>query len=88
MNWILPIVGIVASFFLLRYRERVGDMIGEAEWMKKVGGVYIVVAAFAVFLFFWCLAELTGTNEVLFGGIRKAIPGFAPLNPEVNMPIQ
>jgi hypothetical protein len=85
MDWILPIVGIVASFFLVRYREQVGNMIGEAEWMKKVGGVYMVVTLFSVFLFFWCLAELTGTNDVLFGGIRNAIPGFTPLKPEYDM---
>ncbi len=85
MEWILPILGIIASFALVRYRETVGDAIGEADWMRSVGGVYIVVVAFALFLFFWCISELTGTNEILFGFIRKTVPGFTPLKPEINM---
>ncbi|MFA6038775.1 MAG: hypothetical protein WCV62_04075 [Candidatus Peribacteraceae bacterium] len=76
MGIILPIVGIVGSFCLIKYREQVGDMIGEAQWMKNVGGVYILVIIIAVFIFFWSLAELTGTTDVLFGPLKYLIPGM------------
>ncbi|MEK7217989.1 MAG: hypothetical protein AAB728_00840 [Patescibacteria group bacterium] len=81
MGIIFPIIGIVASFFLLKYRERVGDMVGEGEWMKKIGGVYMVVIVVAVFLFFWSVAELTGTTDILFRPLTLLIPGYR--QPEV-----
>lgn len=85
MNFILPLIGIVASFFLLKYRERVGDMIGEAEWMRKVGGVYILIIIFSIFLFFWSLAELTGTTDILFRPLLFFIPGLHQATPEPEL---
>ncbi len=78
MGWILPILGIAGSVGLVYYRETIGNMIGEADWMRKVGGVYLVIVYIAVFIFFWSLAELTGTTDVLFGPIRNNIPGLNP----------
>ena len=75
MHIVLSLVGIVGSFFLIKEREKVGDMFGEAEWMRKVGGVYNVVVICALFIFFWSLAELTGTTDVLFGWVRNFFPG-------------
>ena len=69
------LLGMAASFLLLKYRQQVGDTIGEAEWMKKVGGVYMVIIIFAILLFFWCIAELTGTTNILFSSFRYLIPG-------------
>lgn len=80
MSWILPILGILASGALVYYREYVGDSIGEADWMRSIGGVYFVIVYIAVFLFFWSIASLTGTNDVLFGFIRNLVPGFTPLD--------
>lgn len=74
MKYILCTIGIIGSYYLLRYRERIGDMIGEAEWMKKIGGVYMVIIIFAIFLFFWCVAELTNTTDFLFGPILSILP--------------
>ncbi len=78
MGWILPLLGIAASVGLIYKREVIGDMIGEADWMRKIGGVYFLVVYIAVFIFFWSLAELTGTTDVLFGPIRNNIPGLKP----------
>ena len=78
MHFFLSLLGIVASFFLLKYRERVGDMIGEADWMRKVGGIYMIIIFVAIFIFFWSVAELTGTTGVLFGWVRYVIPGLRP----------
>lgn len=75
MQYFLGTIGIVASFFLIKYRERAGDMIGEAEWMRKIGGVYMVVTLFAVFLFFWSIAEMTNSTSLLFAPLKLLFPG-------------
>lgn len=75
MRTFLSLLGIVGSFFLLRYREAIGDMFGEAEWMRKIGGVYNVVVIISIVLFFWCLAELTGTTHILFSPLLWLVPG-------------
>ncbi len=76
MTYILYAIGLIGPFFLIKYRERVGDMIGEAEWMKKVGGVYSFLIILAFFVFFWTLAEITGTIDIIFGPIINIIPGL------------
>lgn len=74
--WFLQLLGIVASGFMIKYRERLGDMIGEAQWMHYVGGVYNFIIILAVFLFFWCVAALTGTQHVLFFPIYLFFSGL------------
>lgn len=75
MSVIFALLGMVGSFFMIKYREYIGDAIGEADWMSKVGGVYNVVVILAVFIFFWSLATLTGTTEILFSPLLWLIPG-------------
>jgi uncharacterized membrane protein YdfJ with MMPL/SSD domain len=74
--YLLIAAGLVGPFVLIRYRETVGDSLGEAEWMRKVGGVHNVVVIAALFIFFWTLAELTGTTGVLFAPLKFLAPGF------------
>jgi hypothetical protein len=74
MNYFLSILGILLSFVLLKKRETVGDMIGEGAWMRHVGGVYNVVLIVALIIFFWSIAELTNTTDILFSPIRYLIP--------------
>lgn len=75
MRYALSIMGIIASFFLVKYRERMGGIIGEAEWMRKVGGVYNVIVTAAIFIFFWSIAALTGTTDFFLKPITFLIPG-------------
>jgi len=77
MKYILSILTIVASFYLIRYRESVGDMFGEADWMRKVGGVHMIVVYVAAFFFFWALATITGTTNILFAPVLYLLPGVA-----------
>jgi hypothetical protein len=75
MGFILPILGMVGAFFMLKYREPIGNMMGDAEWMNKVGGVYNVVIFLALFVFFWSIAVLTGTTDILLRPLLWFLPG-------------
>ncbi|MBI3332209.1 hypothetical protein HYZ99_04635 [Candidatus Peregrinibacteria bacterium] len=75
MRIFLGLLGIALSLVLLKYRERIGNMIGEAEWMQKIGGIYNVIILIALIIFFWSLAELTGTTNIFFAPLRMIIPG-------------
>lgn len=69
MSIIIGLIGIAFSVVLVAKREAVGDMIGEAEWMQKAGGVYNVVIIIAFVCFLWSLAYMTGTLGFLFAPI-------------------
>lgn len=71
---------------MLKYRERLGDFMGEADWMKYVGGVYNFVIILAIFIFFWSLATLTGTTDILFTPFLYLLPGG--INPGSQVPVQ
>lgn len=75
MRYLIAIFGMVCSLYLLKYREKVGDIIGEAEWMNKVGGVYNLVIILSLFLFFWSIAILTGTQDILLKPLIMLLPG-------------
>lgn len=75
MHYVLSLLGIIASFFMLKYRERIGEVIGEASWMDKIGGVYNFIVLLALFVFFWSLASLTGTTGFFFSPLRLLLPG-------------
>ena len=81
MHYFFGLLGILVSAFMLKYRERVGDFVGEADWMNKLGGVYNVIIIFSIFLFLWSVATLTDTTQFLFAPLRWLIPGLAPPPP-------
>lgn len=76
MHIFLSVLGILLALALLKYRESVGNMIGEADWMQKVGGVYNVIIILSLIIFFWSIAELTGTTDIFFAPIKWMIPGM------------
>jgi hypothetical protein len=75
LRYILIFTGMFGSFFMIYYRQKVGDMFGEADWMRKVGGIYNVIVFIAIFVFFWSIAELTGTTSLLFRPFLMLFPG-------------
>ncbi len=74
---ILSLIGIYFSYLLVRYRQKAGDFLGEAEWMNAVGGVYNFIVILAAFLFFWSIAYLTNTTTLLLTPILWLIPRAA-----------
>ncbi len=73
---ILEICGMVAAGLMIKYREKIGDIIGDAEWMRYVGGVYNFIIILAIFLFFWSVASLTGTQQIFFAPIAWFFGGM------------
>lgn len=74
----LGLLGVVFSFFLLKYRERVGDIIGEPDWAVKIGGVYNLIIICGVIGFFWSVAYITGTEQILFAPLLWMFPHHGP----------
>lgn len=65
MRFIIGIIGIALSVYMVVKREMFGDMFGEPEWTQKVGGIYNVMVICALLVFFWSIAYMTGTISVL-----------------------
>ena len=61
----------------IRYRESIGDTLGEPAWAEKVGGIYNVLVIAGVFFCFWGIATMTGTTDILFGPLVRMLPGAA-----------
>lgn len=78
MKYLLSLLGIAFSIAIIKYREPIGDMFGEQDWMQKVGGVYNVIVLTGILIFFWCIAELTGTRDIFFAPLTFLIPGGTP----------
>ncbi len=74
MHIVLGLIGIACSVMLIVYRESVGDMLGEPLWAEKVGGIYNVVVIFAVLLFFWSIAYMTGTLDIFLSPLLRLFP--------------
>jgi hypothetical protein len=71
---ILGTIGIALSFLLIKYRESVGDSIGDPEWASKVGGIYNVIVLCGIFGFFWSVSYMTNTLDILFAPILWLLP--------------
>lgn len=76
MNVILGLIGIVFGCVLVKYREQVGNAVGEPAWALKVGGIYNVVIVLGILMAFWGLATMTGTTDVFLSPITSFLPGM------------
>lgn len=75
-TFILQVIGIICAFCMIKYREMIGDAIGEQTWMAYVGGVYNFIMIIAVFLFFWSVAGMTGTTGIFFAPLTWFFAGL------------
>jgi len=73
--WFLELLGMAAGALLIKYRERVGEMVGDADWMRYVGGVYNFIVLIGIFIFFWSIAALTGTQGIFLAPLVWFIGG-------------
>ena len=78
MSFFLGFLAIAFGCVIIKYREHVGDMVGDPEWAQKIGGIYNVLVIFGIFMCFWGLATITGTSDILFGPIAHLFSGSQP----------
>ena len=74
MQYFGGIIGIIFGILLIIYRERVGDFFGQPDWATKVGGIYNVIIFIGVLMFFWGLATMTNSTELLFAPLFAIFP--------------
>jgi len=76
------VLAIIASFFLLKYREKVVATTGKFAWCEKYlgdGGTYRFMVILAFLLFFWGIARVTGTDDIFLKPLGKIFfPGGRP----------
>ena len=75
INFLISLAGIILSVLMIKYRERVGDMFGEADWMQKVGGIYGIIFISAIAIFFFSIAKMTGTTDIFLSPLINLLPG-------------
>lgn len=66
MTFLIPVLGIAFAILIIKYREQIGDVFGDPDWMRPLGGVYFVIVYIAIFIIFWSIAYATGTTGILF----------------------
>ncbi len=65
-DYLFPIIGIIFAFALIKYREQIGDVFGDPDWLRAIGGVHYTIVYIAIFIIFWSISVLTGTTSILF----------------------
>ena len=75
MSIFLGLLGMLAGIAVIKYREAVGDLFGDAEWTKYVGGPYNMAIIVGILLFFFSLAKMTGTTDFFLNPLKFLIPG-------------
>lgn len=74
MRIILGIIGIIFASVLVKFREQVGEMLGEPEWAEKIGGIYNLVVLIAVAMYFWSISYMTNTQDIFFAPLMYILP--------------
>lgn len=76
LEWILSLAGLIAPYFMVRYREQIIEITGKFEWAERYlgqGGSYNAVILFALLLFFFSLLVITGNQSILVDWIHPAL---------------
>lgn len=76
LSWLLSFFGLIAPYFMVKYREQIIEMTGKFSWAERYlgnGGSYNVIVLFAIFLFFFSLLYITGYSHVLFSWITPYV---------------
>ncbi len=76
MSFILSLIGLIAPYFLVKYRDKIIEITGKFGWAEKYlgqGGSYTAVVLFAIFLFLFSLLYITGNEGILFSWITPYV---------------
>lgn len=72
MHIVMGFIGAVLSVLILIYRVKIREFIGQIGFAERAlgpGGTYTFLVLLGVALFFVSLMIMTGTLNVLFGGV-------------------
>ncbi|OGJ58172.1 hypothetical protein A2881_00170 [Candidatus Peribacteria bacterium RIFCSPHIGHO2_01_FULL_55_13] len=75
MNIVLGLLGMAAGIAIIKFREPIGDLFGEAAWTRYVGGPYNMAIIVGILLFFFSLAKMTGTTGFFLSPLKMVVPG-------------
>lgn len=72
MHFFYGLLGIILSFFIVKYREDIVEMIGKISWAEKyLGSTYNAIFLIGVFVFIISFLFFIGEEKILFGGFGK-----------------
>jgi uncharacterized membrane protein len=74
MSIFLGLLGMIAGIAMIKFREPIGDLFGEANWTKYVGGPYNMAILAGILIFFFSLAKMTGTMGFFLSPLRMLFP--------------
>lgn len=80
MKYIFAIMGLFLSFGIIKWREDLGNSMGNMTWMRYFGGPYVFMVLVGVIMFFWSLATITGTEDIFLAPIIFLVPGLSTDN--------
>jgi len=72
MQIIGGLIGAILSILLIIYRERIHRFIGNIDWAEQhlgAGGTFTLLLLIGVVSYFVSLTVMTGTLDMIFGGI-------------------
>lgn len=64
METIFSLLGIAFSYLIIKNRESLANIFGDAPWMRYVGGPFAFVVIIGILIFFWSITTLTGTDDI------------------------
>ncbi|MBU0767091.1 hypothetical protein KKF55_04940 [Patescibacteria group bacterium] len=73
---ILGFIGIALSLFMIKFRRMIGDTVGDALWMQRLGGVFTITIFAAIAIFFWSLLMIFDLENVFLKPILKPFGAF------------
>lgn len=66
MNIILGILGLIASYYMVKFRGQIGDMLGRVDFAEKfLGSTYNLVVLVAIGIAFVSLLFIFGMQDLL-----------------------
>lgn len=78
MQIIGGLIGVILSILLIIYRVPVKHFLGDIDWAEQYlgpGGTYTALLLAGIFGFFISLMVMTGTLDVILGGVSSKFFG-------------
>ena len=72
MRILMGLIGIIFSFLLVIYREKIVHFTGHIQWAEQhlgAGGTYSVLVIAGIVGFFFSLMYMTNSFDLIFGGV-------------------